>query len=374
MAGGERIVTAGRGDIPPSRLALLDLLRLLAALAVVGYHYLYRGAQEGGFLDTSFGRAGDVLSLGYLGVNLFFMISGFVIIWSASGRDWYGFAVGRIARLYPAHLVAMTLTALVMLLWSAPPFTVNLTQWFANLTMLAPLLGQPFMDGAYWSIALEIIFYGWVTLGLMTGILPRQTDRFVAAWLAIVLLNGLVIGSSVLELLFVTRYGACFCFGIMVWRVLAEGPAPLRMGLLGLSMMLTFLSAEWQRLEVLEAYGEASTPTMVAGANLAVIALFCVAIFAQRHVRQSPFLVTAGALSYPLYLIHQNAGYIVINAAAPHIGKWAAVAFAVVVALAAAWAISRFVEPLGRAVIRTIFDPVGRSRPRRRSERIVAAE
>jgi peptidoglycan/LPS O-acetylase OafA/YrhL len=151
--------TIGRsGASADSRNGLLDLLRFTAALTVAVYHFLYRGAQEGNYLEFSFAAAGISVSLGYLGVNLFFMISGFVIIWSATGRDWYGFSVGRLARLYPAHVVAMTITFLTMLWWAQPPYTTDVFEWLANLTMLAPMFGSDFMDGAYWSIVIEIIF------------------------------------------------------------------------------------------------------------------------------------------------------------------------------------------------------------------------
>ncbi|MBL6431238.1 MAG: hypothetical protein HPM95_08765 [Alphaproteobacteria bacterium] len=56
----------------------------------------------------------------------------------------------------------MSLTAAVMLTVPELGLPVGLTQYLANLTMLAPFLGQPFMDGAYWSIVAEIIFYAWV--------------------------------------------------------------------------------------------------------------------------------------------------------------------------------------------------------------------
>jgi hypothetical protein len=99
-----------------------------------------------------------------------------VIIWSASGRDWYGFR--------SAGGPALSGTSgghdhhgfLTMAWWAQPPYDHGPGQWLANLTMLAPMFGQPFMDGAYWSIVIEIIFYGWVMIGLFTGVLPRHTD------------------------------------------------------------------------------------------------------------------------------------------------------------------------------------------------------
>ena len=352
---------AGRsGD----RIAALDILRFAAASCVVAFHYLYRGAAEGDLLNHSYGATGYLASFGYLGVNLFFMISGFVIIWSASGRDWYSFAVGRVARLYPAHLVAMTLTAIVLALWATPPLSAGLTQWLANLTMLAPLLGQPFMDGAYWSIVVEIIFYGWVAIGLMTGLLPRHTDRVVAVWMAIILVNTLLVGSHPLAVLFLTPYGACFCLGIMAWRVMAAGATPMRLALLLTALAMTFLTTERQRLEMLEFYGEEITVLSAVLANMVITTIFLATVFASRHLRPAGWMLALGGISYPLYLIHQNAGYVVINATAPLIGKWPAALLAAVWALGVAWSIWRFAEPAGHRLLRALLTPIGRFLPK----------
>jgi peptidoglycan/LPS O-acetylase OafA/YrhL len=370
--------TTRQDTAAPVRMPSLDMLRIVAALAVVAYHYLYRGAVEGGYLDVSYGVAGDAVSLGYLGVNLFFMISGFVIVWSAAGRDWVSFASGRIIRLYPAHVVAMTLTALVTLAWSTPPYDVSALQYLANLTMLAPFFGQPFMDGAYWSIVLELIFYGWVTVALMAAVLPRRLEAFVIVWLAVIALNSFVIDSRALGLVFLTAYGACFAFGMMVWRIWSAGATPLRLVAGIAAFAMTFVSAERQRLLVLEDYGVASSATTVAFANLLLAAIFLAAIAYGRSgttARWATFAAIAGGVSYPLYLVHQHAGFIVINATAPSIGKWPAAALALGLAVAASYLIFAYAEPVGRRLLRAVLNPLTlRLRPRRPDPHMVPAE
>lgn len=362
----------------PVRMPSLDILRIIAALAVVAYHYLYRGAIEGGYLDVSYGAVGGAVSLGYLGVNLFFMISGFVIVWSAAGRDWLSFASGRIIRLYPAHVVAMTITALVTLAWSTPPYDVTVFQFLANLTMLAPFFGQPFMDGAYWSIVLELIFYGWVTLALMAAILPRRLEAFVIVWLAITAFNTFVLDSRAVSLVFLTAYGSFFAFGMMVWRIWSAGWSRLRLGAILAAFAMTFVSAERQRLEILEDYGVASTMATVAFANLLIIAVLLAAIALGRwrtSARWATFAAIAGGISYPLYLLHQHAGFIVINATAPSIGKWPAAALALVLTVAASYLIFAYAEPVGRRMIRAVLDPLtARLRPRRQNPHMLPAE
>lgn len=84
------------------RLAVLDGLRLLAALMVVVYHYLAQG--DGPWQADSrrlFGFADVVSGYGWLGVQLFFVISGFVICMSAWGRPVGDFFVSRAVRRSP---------------------------------------------------------------------------------------------------------------------------------------------------------------------------------------------------------------------------------------------------------------------------------
>lgn len=366
--------SAPRTNHSSDRNGLLDLLRFAAAMLLVIYHFLYRGAQEGGYLEQGFGAAGVSVSLGYLGVNLFFLISGFVIIWSASGRDWYAFSVSRLARLYPAHLVAMTISFVIMAWWAQPPFATDLFQWAANLTMLAPMFGASFMDGVYWSIVIEMIFYGWVVIGLFSGALPRHTDTAAAIWMGLVIVNNLVVGSRPVELLFLTEYGSYFALGAMVWRISSLGLNMQRLLVAGFALTMTFHAAEVQRLDVIARLGEASSAQTVALANAGIVALFLLAALFGRHVRAANWILGLGGISYPLYLVHQNAGYILINATAPMIGKWSAFALVMVLSLAVSWWIYAKVEPLGRGLIQSLFTPAARFLPRTMSRYPAPAE
>jgi peptidoglycan/LPS O-acetylase OafA/YrhL len=91
---------------PVGRVEALDLLRLFAVLAVVLYHYGFRGAAADGFTTASLTDLTPIAKYGYLGVQLFFVISGFVIAYSAEGRTASGFAIARIARIYPGFISA----------------------------------------------------------------------------------------------------------------------------------------------------------------------------------------------------------------------------------------------------------------------------
>ena len=93
----------------PGRLYSLDLLRFLAALMVVLYHFSYRG-HIGGFTEFSLPEIGGWSKYGFLGVDLFFIISGFVIAWSADKHSLERFIGSRFLRLYPGFLAGVTIT------------------------------------------------------------------------------------------------------------------------------------------------------------------------------------------------------------------------------------------------------------------------
>src|SRR5207248_4555425 len=98
---------------PPSRsrhrLEPLDLLRFFAAVSVVLYHYFFRGWQHREFFAVSFSGFGDEFRFGYLGVELFFVVSGLVILMRCEGRLPRDFIQSRITRLYPDYVLEVLL-------------------------------------------------------------------------------------------------------------------------------------------------------------------------------------------------------------------------------------------------------------------------
>lgn len=338
-----------------SHLATLDILRLVAALAVVLFHYFFRGAAEGDHLAEGYPEVAGYALYGYLGVNLFFLISGFVIAWSAEGRAWEQFALARFVRLYPGYLICMTLTFVVLTLASSPLFPVNAAQYAANLTMFAPALGQAFMDGVYWSIVLELVFYGWLTLALLTGLFDRFKLELIAGWLALCALNEFAIGSGALRMLFITEFGPYFAAGILVHHMLAKGRSVETLMLFAAAFLMSCNTLRVTQGWMLEHYGTAVPLPHLIVANVVMHAMLVAAVRFRGLVRPSALTLGLGGLTYPLYLLHQNIGYLAIDAAAPAIGKWAAALLTILVAAAVSWAIWRFVErPSQRALRRTL--------------------
>lgn len=161
-----------------SRIPVLDLLRLAAVGAVILCHYGFWGpTSTNGVSQVALPALAPVGQYGFLGVSVFFAISGFVIAYSAEGRSWVGFIIARFSRIYPTFLLCMTLTFAITLATGVGHYDVTRTQWFANFFIAAPFLGQPYVDTAYWSLVIEVAFYGWIALFMMLGWFPRRWTR-----------------------------------------------------------------------------------------------------------------------------------------------------------------------------------------------------
>lgn len=334
-------------DARPARqdhIATLDLLRLAAALAVVFFHYFFRGAAAEGALAEGYPSVAPFALYGYLGVNLFFLISGFVIAWSAEGRFWQEFAIARFVRLYPGYLLCMTITFVIVMAFGAPLFSTSLGQYAANLSMFAPALGQPFMDGVYWSILLELVFYGWVTLALLGGVFQRWKLGLIFVWLAISASNEFFIESRAARLLFITEFGPFFAAGVLVHHIHAHGRSLAALLLLGAAFLLSCSTLSVTQQWMLREYGIAVSQPHLVIANIVMHSVLIGAILLRSYVVPSALTLALGGLTYPLYLLHPKIGYIAINSAAPLVGKWAAALGCVALMVLLSWVIRQYFE------------------------------
>ena len=137
-------------NIKTNRYQELDALRGLAALMVVLFHFtMYRKEAMLGF------------KLGTTGVDLFFIISGFVIFMSLTkANNSKEFIINRISRLYPTYWACVTFTFILVIANSILKHKeVQFAQYIANMTMFQYYLKIPDIDGPYWTMIIEMIFY-----------------------------------------------------------------------------------------------------------------------------------------------------------------------------------------------------------------------
>jgi peptidoglycan/LPS O-acetylase OafA/YrhL len=295
---------------PSGRVDALDLLRLLAVAGVVLYHYGFHGPTSDGTTYVALPGLSGIARYGYLGVQLFFVVSGFVIAFSAQGRSASEFLIARVSRIYPAFLFCMTLTFFASLIFGGPEFHVSARQFLANLFIAAPALGQPYIDLVYWTLILELTFYGWVFLLMLANQLPKLPTVIVPAWLAASLVNEVFVHSHILTKALLTDQSGFFATGVLLYEVYRG-----RAGVLT-RVTLVFAASVAVTQGVLNSYLMATefnvpfNPYAVALICAAIIALVFVATRTQRMILPASIVLAVGGLTYPLYLFHAEVGYV----------------------------------------------------------------
>ncbi|WP_293996117.1 acyltransferase family protein [Sphaerotilus sp.] len=341
----------------------IDVLRGIACTTVVAFHYLYRGQQDDWITDSAPPMLAEIARYGYLGVSLFFLISGYVIFHSAQGATVRAFAASRVARLYPAYWVSVCLTAGVVWALASSTFAVGLRDDLLNLTMvmhwLPDALGVALVDGAYWSLAVEFQFYLLMGAVLWVGALAR-IEALLVVWLLLSIAD-FVRRVYLPEVWLALQWAPLFSAGILFHRIRHAGWTRQRYLLLWCCFLVTLARATAPD----ELAKGAADGSVRSGWVVAAVLTLCFAVFAwiaagRWRLRGSWVTRWIGALTYPVYLVHQNIGYLLLEAWKPSgLGLGLRLAGVVVVVLGVSVLIHRGVErPLGPRLRRWIHPVV----------------
>ncbi|MBB3294074.1 Peptidoglycan/LPS O-acetylase OafA/YrhL, contains acyltransferase and SGNH-hydrolase domains [Mitsuaria sp. PDC51] len=312
------------------RLAQVDALRGIAALAVVLFHYTTR-------YDQLFGHAQPLriaVPFGHLGVNLFFMISGFVIFMTlertARPMD---FVVSRFSRLYPAYWGALLLSFALTHLLGLPGMTVGWEVLLANVTMVQGFFGVPHVDNVYWTLEVELLFYCWALASFRLGG-GVGLRNFLFACLALRLVYAAALLAWGVDLPWIGQrwlllpYIAWFALGVAVYRLSRAGGSADR-ALVAAALLAIGLADGW--------------------ALAALAAVFLVVLQGAARGRwtwlEHPLLLWLGTISYTLYLLHENIGWALLH----RLEGWGvptqlAIALAMAVSAGLAHGLTRLVE------------------------------
>ena len=337
------------------RIGVLDELRFLAALAVALFHFGFRGKTLG-FTEMNLPDWISVLKYGYLGVQMFFVISGFVIAYSAEGRTPGQFAIARFARIYPMFVLCMTLTFLIVAIYGAPQINATVAQWAANLLLQPGLLGQEIMDGSYWSISYEVVFYGWVfVLIKLGGFKPRLYPAFVVGWLLVSTVDRAFFANPLMRHLALTDESGFFCIGLVFYAAFREGYTLRNFVLLVLSVAVALYQSlemtQWNR----ENYGVDYSDLVVVCSCLAIVAIVALAIKRQRSLLPGGMMLALGGISYPFYLLHQHIGYVIFNKVGATASPETVVAMTVLLLICISYLLWRFFDEPSRRLTRSVL-------------------
>lgn len=337
----------------------IDLLRFLAAFAVLLFHYTYRGWASDNMSDISFVELGQFFKYGYLGVHLFFIISGFVILMTAMNKDMAGFTISRVTRLFPAYWFAVTLTALVSIWIGGERYLVDLKQYLINLTMLHRFVGVPSVDGVYWSLVVELKFYFLIFLLIMFKQI-KNIHVYLGLWLAASIFLFHYGHIPIIGFFVFAEWSSYFIAGAVFFLIRLQGMSWYKAGLL---IGAYYLSLQNLYVELNGNGAAHPMPTdsyyIVAGFVTLFYLLFLAIAFRKTGFINKPRYVMLGALTYPIYLIHQNIGFMLFNLLDEVINKYVLLFGVTILMLFGAWLIhtqieKRFAPPLKRFTVSII--------------------
>jgi len=317
------------------RLSALDGLRGVAILLVMGFHYFYH--LESFYYKSTLYPYGETFSntvifkYGYLGVELFFIISGFVIAMTLeSSKSLIDFAIRRFVRIWPALIVSAVLT-FFLLNWSDAPFALTRRQFWPNfipsltLTPVAMWSGLfpkvDFVTGVYWSLVVEIRFY-MIALILYWMFARQNFARnlvifTVLTYIVRALLRRWLPGyNGVYDGFFVPDYMPWFAAGAVFYELYKE-----RLSRSAALVMLAISYAMIARISInYTVIGR--DPFVSCGFALLFLILFwflATKPISMRILEIRP-LVWIGECSYSIYLYHYAVGMILISRISKTIG------------------------------------------------------
>lgn len=290
------------------RIRYLDGVRGLAILLVMGFHAYSRWSGVLPFGDAYAGF--PPFAFGGYGVYLFFLLSGYVILMTMEKTERLAlFFKKRWLRLFPGMLIASVLLYLSSFwLVERPEAIQGPFDMVPGITFIDPYVWNrllPFetasLDGAFWSIYVEVLFY--LIFGVLYYVAGKRRavpllGAIYLAQVALMLLSERVDALSPL-------YGLAGRFGFDYYGLFVSGAF----------LYLYRKSGDMRQLlasgaaAVLAAFFCTDGTTGAVLTALILYALFVLPLFVPlaRRVFESRFLVFMGFVSYPLYLIHQNA-------------------------------------------------------------------
>jgi peptidoglycan/LPS O-acetylase OafA/YrhL len=280
------------------RLLELDALRGFAAFGVCLFHF-------------------GLFKFGVAGVDLFFVISGFVIYMSIINSDSIkDFIASRFIRLFPCYWLSISIAIIAMRLLTYHAIHYKWNFVLGNLLMLQPIFKTTDLVGAYWTLYVELTFYILMSSLWYFKQLKNIELIILAGLLFMIIVNGthlifqgrspqyerlFMILRSLLPLFF--SHFNTFSAGILFYIIYTKGNNTFRSSLLILSFCITAIAHNDSAMikNYLNVYEHLIS-------LLVIYIIFLLIIKDKLPYLEFKYLVVLGNISYVLYLIHQSLG------------------------------------------------------------------
>ena len=375
-AGVFRIACVTEAAQKHAPIAGLDLLRFLAATSVMLFHLGVASWALPAFLGTQIVAGAvkypELLSFawsGFVGVEIFFVISGVVIAYSAAEASASTFLRSRILRLYPAVWICAPLSTIA--LWgSGVESKHQLIRGFIDSALLLPF--GPWADAVYWTLGIEMAFYGiifallaassfemiWIVCWVIGSV---SAAYWIVGWFMAPSFLMTHLWDRWLDLSLVS-YGIYFALGILLYLVRISGVSKKKIGfgatlLIAAAIEISYKARFANVSMALNFTLPATVPIIIffAAMGAAITSLYW-------NARPGPAraLRVVGLATYPLYLIHDYCGAAVLQMIGGRLGinRLLSLGITIVLCVTASILIATIAEPLVRKQLRLFLEKV----------------
>ena len=320
----------------------IDLLRFLAALSVLFFHYTFCGYAAANMTVLSFNHLGSFTRYGYLGFHLFFMISGFVILLSAYNKTGLDFIISRMLRLYPAYWFCVTLTFITILVLGGSRYQASISQYLVNLTMIQKFLKTTSIDPVYWTLMVELKFYFIIFILIYLKQLHR-INLFLGLWVGLSLIMTRY-NIKYLNALLIPEYSCYFIAGSCFYLLYRERNIIYYSTLIFITYLLALHNA-FIVLPPMGKYYNVEFNSMIISLYISCFyIIFYLISFGMTSKLNSKHYLFFGSLTYPLYLIHQIIGFMLFNYLFTYLNKYLILLSVTSIMLLIAYAINKLIE------------------------------
>lgn len=325
---------------PPEYVPGLDLLRFAAACAVMLYHLAFWSwafpAGQVALASKGLANFRDwplIAAAGWIGVQIFFVISGFVIATSAASSSASRFFISRFTRLVPAAWVCATITLIAWLLIDVGTPSSHLRAYIKSIAFI-PI--PAWIDSVYWTLGVEVAFYALVlglvayrrfhwlkpvmcAIGLVSSLFwlgydyaALERDSVLFGWFS-------AAQRSRLAQLTLLHHGVFFAMGVLLWMQLTRKATRDQTVWLLLFIVGGCLQIAADSHLKFEKTGFMMSPLLACALWLSAMLLLFWMVKYNDRLRALPeralrTLRRLGLVTYPLYLLHNVTGGAVLGA------------------------------------------------------------
>jgi exopolysaccharide production protein ExoZ len=364
---------------PRARLVFLDWLRALAALLVVWDHLVgqwlsvqRRGWVPQGLVDRFVtGPLSIIQNFGWLGVAMFFLISGFIISHVAVTESGSQFALKRLLRIYPPLVLAIIVTlgadairrgtGVVDSLSGGLPVAHSVHDVLASMSLANYVMyPQPIVLGVAWTLVIEMTFYMLVltTKRLLNWTVPAVATWIMLAVVGLILLTSHRLGTSYFLFSVSVSYVPLLVLGQIIWLRWSSRIGWAQFGLLSVTAWVLFVHG----LELIQPRflqpGQAYGPSI-----FVAYAIFVLMLLNNDRLHRPSFVKFLANRSYSLYLLHGALGLFVLDALGTRLPYTLALIVAVAVVVVGTQISYKLVEEPSQRLARKLSAKLARPRP-----------